>query len=65
MIILDTNVLSELMKANPDPGIVAWLDQQSVKSVWITAITAFEARYGLSILQEGRRVKRLNQGMNA
>lgn|SRR5260363_151429 len=62
MIILDTNVLSELMKVDPDPHVVAWLDRQSVKSIWITVITAFETRYGLSILQEGRRRQALETG---
>lgn len=59
MIILDTNVVSELMAEAGDPGIAFWLDQQTVESVWITAITVFEIRYGLALLADGRRKSRL------
>ncbi len=62
MIILDTNVLSELMKADPNPRVIEWLDQQPVKAIWITTITAFETRYGLSLLKEGRRRQALETG---
>lgn len=55
MIILDTNVLSELMQNVPDPSIVEWLDRQPAESVWITSITLFEARLGLALLPNGRR----------
>ncbi|WP_029923331.1 type II toxin-antitoxin system VapC family toxin [Nevskia soli] len=55
MIILDTNVLSALMQAVPEPKVVAWLDRQPSESVWITSITVFEARFGLSLLPAGRR----------
>lgn len=55
MIILDTNVLSALMQAVPEPKVVAWLDRQPSESVWITSITVFEARLGLSLLPAGRR----------
>lgn len=55
MIILDTNVLSALMRADPEPAVVAWLDRQPAESVWITSITLFEARFGLALLTKGRR----------
>jgi toxin FitB len=55
LIILDTNVLSELMQKAPDPSVVEWLDRQPVESVWITSITLFEARLGLALLPSGRR----------
>jgi predicted nucleic acid-binding protein len=55
MIILDTNVLSTLMRTVPDPPVVAWLDRQPADSVWITTITVFEARLGLAVLPKGRR----------
>ena len=48
MIILDTNVLSALMRTKPDAEVTAWLDQQPAQSVWITAITMFEARFGIA-----------------
>lgn len=55
MIILDTNVLSALMRREPDMAVVAWLDLQPVQSVWITSITLFEACLGLALLPAGRR----------
>ncbi len=55
MIILDTNVLSALMRQVPEAPVVAWLDRQSAESVWITSITLFEARLGLALLPKGRR----------
>jgi hypothetical protein len=59
VIILDTNVLSALMRTAPDPPVVAWLDQQPAESVWITSITLFEARLGLALLPQGRRRRAL------
>src|SRR2546428_12229378 len=55
MIILDTNVLSALMRTVPEAPVVAWLDRQPAESVWITSITVFEARLGLALLPAGRR----------
>ena len=57
MIILDTNVLSALMRQVPEVPVVAWLDRQPAESVWITSITLFEARLGLALLPAGRRRK--------
>ena len=55
MIILDTNVLSALMRQAPDVPVIIWLDRQPAESVWITSITLFEARLGLALLPKGRR----------
>ena len=55
MIVLDTNVLSALMRQTPEVSVVAWLDHQPAESVWITSITLFEARLGLALLPKGRR----------
>jgi predicted nucleic acid-binding protein len=55
MIILDTNVLSALMRSVPETHVVAWLDRQPAESVWITSITLFEAHLGLALLPSGRR----------
>ena len=55
MIILDTNVLSALMRIAPEAQIVRWLDHQPAESIWITAITLFETRLGLALLPKGRR----------
>lgn len=55
MIILDTNVLSALMRERPDAIVIGWLDRQPPESVWTTSITVFESRLGLALLPEGRR----------
>ena len=55
MIILDTNVLGAMMRTDPEPSVVAWLDRQPAESVWITSITLFEARFGIALLPSGRR----------
>ena len=59
MIILDTNVLSALMRQMPEAPVVVWLDRQPAESVWITSITLFEARLGLALLPKGRRQQAL------
>ena len=61
MIILDTNVLSALMREAPEAPVVAWLDRQPSESVWITSVTLFEARLGLALLPKARR----RQGLEA
>ena len=59
MIILDTNVLSALMRTEPDAAVIRWLDDQPAESIWITSITLFEARFGLAILPEGAHRRQL------
>jgi toxin FitB len=59
MIILDTNVLSAVMGAEPDPRVVGWLDRQPSESIWITTVTVFEARQGLALLPASRRRRAL------
>jgi hypothetical protein len=55
VIVLDTNVLSALMRTDPDVVVVEWLDRQPADSLWLTSITVFEARFGLALLPKGRR----------
>jgi predicted nucleic acid-binding protein len=55
MIILDTNVISELMHAVPDPKVVAWIDRQAGDSIWISSITIFEVTFGLEIMTAGSK----------
>jgi hypothetical protein len=55
MIVLDTNVLSALMRSQPEAKVVAWLDAQPRDSVWITSITALEVRCGLQIMAAGKK----------
>ncbi len=55
MIILDTNVLSALMRKAPDVAVIKWLDQQPADSIWITSVSLFEIRLGLALLPAGKR----------
>jgi toxin FitB len=64
MIILDTNVLSALMQQNPDTKVLAWLDRQPRTSIWTTAITVLEIRFGLQVMAVGRRRDFLMHGFD-
>jgi len=61
VILLDTNVVSALMRREPDPTVVAWLDGVPAESVWTTAITVFEVRLGLELLVTSRRRRQLEE----
>jgi predicted nucleic acid-binding protein len=55
MILLDTNVISALMRDTPDAVVIPWLDRQPRTSIWTTSINVFETRYGLQIMPAGKR----------
>jgi predicted nucleic acid-binding protein len=55
MILLDTNVLSELMKPRPDKNVVSWLDEQSEWDLWTSAITVAEIFLGIALLDDGKK----------
>lgn len=55
MILLDTNILSELMRPSPEPKVLNWLDAQPELNVWICAITVAEIRLGIALLPQGKR----------
>jgi predicted nucleic acid-binding protein len=61
VIVLDTNVVSALMRSEPDPLVLAWLDSLPPESIWTTSITVFEVRLGLEILAAGRRRRQLEE----
>jgi predicted nucleic acid-binding protein len=61
VIVLDTNVISAVMLRVPDPAVVDWLDRQPAESVWTTAITVFEVRFGIESLPSSRRRRQLDQ----
>lgn len=65
MIVLDTNVLSALMREVPDRSVVEWLDRQASASIWITSITVFEASLDLALLPKGRRQKFLEAAFSS
>ena len=55
MILIDTNVISELWKAEPNPGVLNWIDAQAVETLYLSAITVAELRFGLATMPEGKR----------
>lgn len=59
MIVLDTNVISELTRQTPDPGVLSWLDSQTASEVATTAVTAAELWYGVARLPAGHRKREL------
>ena len=65
MILLDTNVLSSLMRVEPDAAVIKWLDRQPPESVWTTSITVFETRFGLALLTAGKRRKALENAFES
>lgn len=55
MIVLDTNVTSELMRMSPSPIVVAWLRSQESQDLYSTAVSVAEIEYGIARLPNGRR----------
>lgn len=55
MLVLDTNVVSELMRPQPDARVLGWIAGQPVAAMAVTAITVMEIRYGIARLPEGAR----------
>ena len=64
MIVLDTNVVSELMLPKPDVSVAQWLDRQAVSSLWITTVVEMEIRYGILSLGPSRRRDNLALAFN-
>ena len=65
MIIIDTNVVSELMRATPDPAVLAWFAGHAADSLFLTAISEAELRTGAAILPAGQRRDRLIGAIDA
>ena len=55
MILIDTNVISELWKAEPNPDVLAWMDAQAVETLYLSAVTVAELRFGVAAMPEGKR----------
>lgn len=58
MIVLDTNVLSELMRGRPDERVLEWVNAQPSNELWLTTITVAEILLGVALLPDGRRKAR-------
>jgi toxin FitB len=61
VIILDTNVLSALMRNVPDPQVITWLDRQPQTSIWSTSVTVFEIQLGLQTMSAGKKKVSLSE----
>ena len=59
MMLVDTNVLSAMLRSAGEPAVERWFDAQPPESVWTTTITISEIRFGLALLAPGRRRDRL------
>ncbi len=53
MIVIDTNVISEMWKVEPHPDALTWFDAQAIETLYLSAITVAELRYGLAAMPEG------------
>jgi predicted nucleic acid-binding protein len=61
MFILDTNVISEILRQQPDRSVVAWFESQPRDQLFTTAITQAEILYGLALLPKGSRREKLSE----
>ncbi|MGC2854935.1 type II toxin-antitoxin system VapC family toxin [Novispirillum sp. DQ9] len=55
MILVDTNVISEPLRKTPDSRVIAWIDDQPVETLCLSAITVAELRFGIASLPDGKR----------
>ncbi|MBO0904387.1 type II toxin-antitoxin system VapC family toxin [Jiella sonneratiae] len=65
MIILDTNVISEMMRALPEQRVMDWQDRQEINAVFLTAISKAELQYGIAVMPVGRRRTLLADSLQA
>lgn len=63
MILLDTNVISEMAREHPSPAVGAWLDSQLFDTLFISAITVAEIRFGILILPAGKRRENIHAAL--
>jgi toxin FitB len=63
MILLDTNIVSEPLKAAGDTNVLAWIDAQLIETLWLSTISLAELRFGIAVLPEGKRRDALHFGL--
>jgi len=64
MILLDTNVVSEAMKPEPNPLVRQWLDEQAAETLYISSVTVAELMFGIGTLPRGKRKDKLTTALN-
>src|ERR1044072_1702529 len=65
MILVDTNVISEPLRKTPDAAVIEWIDAQSLETLYLSAITVAELRFGVASLPTGKRRDRLHESMES
>lgn len=65
MMVIDTNIISEVMRPQPNPSVITWLDQQETAHLYVSTVTLAEIRYGLAVMPEGERQQRLTMQFDA
>ena len=64
MIVLDTNVVSEVMKPEPHSAVRSWLNDQVVETLYLSSVTVAELLFGVAVLPAGRRKDALAQTLD-
>lgn len=64
MIVLDTNIISEMMKPEPDQAVKIWLNEQVIETLYLSSITLAELMFGIAILPDGRKKQALTNTFN-
>lgn len=63
MILLDTNVISEPLRREPEPGVIEWIDAQALETLYLSAITVADLRSGIALLPAGKRRTSLQESL--
>ena len=63
MILLDTNVISEMTRVRPDPVVAAWLDKQPEEELWTASVVLAELFSGIDMMPAGRKQKALREAV--
>lgn len=64
MIVLDTNVVSEAMKPEPDPAVRSWLNGQAAETLYLSSVTLAELLFGIAALPNGKRKDLLSEALD-
>lgn len=65
MILLDTNVVSEPWKPAPDGRVISWIDAQTIETLFLSAVTVAELRFGIASMPAGKRQTTLHDRLEA
>jgi len=63
--LLDTNVVSELMRPAPEAAVLSWINRQAADTLWLNSVVVSELLYGIARLPDGKRRAQLAQTVQA